>query len=365
MSGIRVLDRKMLNRIKIGLLALVTLASIFASSVPVSAATSNSLGISPRKSYTINPGGSISDTIYLDNLSKDATLTVTMKLVDFKAQGQTGSPALQLSSNAPQLPYSLKPYATIPKSIVVKPLASAYVPITIKIPKDVGAGSYYSAVLYQASIGGSSQQVTISASAATLVFVTVPGKANEQLDLVNFGAYVPSPDNSTGSFQSIFVSDQPKELAYKLDNQGNVAEAPSGSIIIKNQYGKVVDTIDQANPNQDLALIGQTRLFSSCLKTGQEVQKGGDGQTSIISVCTNPNLAPGRYTALLETLYGINGNTSQEITATATFWYLPAWFLGIIVAIIIFFAALVVIVVHLVHRHRKHKKRSKAHKANS
>jgi len=357
MSAVERFRGKSFSFLKLGALFVATAVYIFVGSVPVSAA-SNSLGVTPRKDYTINPGGSISDTLYIDNLSKNSALTVSMRVVDFTAQGQTGSPSLLIAPNAPQEPYSLKPYLSLPSTVTIQPLASDYVPVSIKIPKNLGAGSHYSAVLYSANISGTAQQVTIAASAATLIFVTVPGKASELLNLVKYGAYVPATNNSAGSFKSLYISSQPQELAYVLNNQGNVAEDPSGSIVIKNEYGKVVTNISQANPNQNLALIGQTRLFETCIKTGQKQVTGGDGQVTIVQQCVSPNLSPGRYTAFLETLYGINGNTSQEITATTTFWYLPVWFMAVIAAIIVVIVAIIWIVIHILRKRQKHKKHS-------
>jgi hypothetical protein len=51
-------------------------------------------------------------------------------------------------------------------------------------------------------------------------------------------------------------------------------------------------------------------------------------------------LWPGRYSASLNLFYGQNGNRTQEIAGTASFWYLPAWFLivlAVVLALIAYF----------------------------
>jgi hypothetical protein len=45
-------------------------------------------------------------------------------------------------------------------------------------------------------------------------------------------------------------------------------------------------------------------------------------------------LRPGLYRTHLDVFYGQNGNQTHEVTANATFWYLPFWFLLLVVIII-------------------------------
>lgn len=314
------------------LLAAVTLFTV--SSVH---AQSNGLGVSPRKDFSVQPGKAITDTLYISNLSLNQDLQVNIRLVDFGAANETGTPALSLADNAPQTPWSLKPFAKIQSSVRIAAGKSANVPITITIPANQGAGSYYSAVEYTAQNPETKERVNISASTASLLFVTVPGEANEKLRLRQFGAFE-SNDKGEGSFKGFFFGSTPKEFAYRLQNEGSIAEQPSGSMVVKNMFGRTTKEVEDVNPKKQLVLIGQTRRIQVCVKSSVLTSKAPTGQETQQTVCDDPGLLPGRYTAEVALYYGLNGNNSQEILATATFWYFPTWSfiaLGVLLLLIV------------------------------
>lgn len=312
-----------MRRILSAMAAIAAVVLIVGSGVGSISAQSKGLGITPRRDLVVEPGKSVTDQVSVNNLNKEQDLNLTLQVIDFGAQDETGTPALKLDPNAAQTPWSLKPFIDAPKNITVAPGKTEVVKFTVSIPASQGAGSYYSAIRYvaEAEDGG---QVAIGASGATLVFVTVPGKAKESLLLRRFGAYQSTAGSVNGSYRSLFVSSQPNELAFTLKNQGNVAEQPAGSIMVKNMFGKQVKIIEDANPKSSLALIDQDRRFQVCI----EDQEDSDTE------CKNPGFLPGRYTATLNVFYGINGNQTQEILATASFWYLPTWFL-IVLAVVV------------------------------
>lgn len=343
--------KRFLNRLVLTL-ALV-IAGITLPTLPARAA-SNGLGITPRKSYTLQPGAHVTDTLYINNLSKTQALNVGLRILDFSAKDQTGSPSLALQKDAPQTAWSLKPFITMPASVTVPANKAVNVPISISIPATQGAGSYYSAIDYTAENSPGEQNVTLSASSVSLVFVTVPGQAHEYMQLKQFGAFIPNGDDTTGSFSSWFFGSAPSTLAYVLQNQGNVAEQPTGSMIIKNMFGKQVRTVDQVNPKNQLALIDQTRRFETCVQPINKTAKSGTGEDQTTVVCETPHLAPGRYTAQIAVFYGLNGSNNQEVMATATFWYLPMWFLALA------FAALFAIVLGVYFLQRKIRRGSRS-----
>jgi len=307
---------------------------IAASVMPVSAATSGgsaSLSISPRKNYVINPGQTITDKLTIGNLDNADDLHLSLRMIDFTFTNQSGTPKLNLAQNAPRTPWSLIPFTTLPKDLTIPAGTSKTVNYTITMPKNQGAGSYYSAILYQAG-GANGGNVALSASGVTLVFASVPGTVNENMTLQKFGAYNSKDNGTTGSFVFIDTNEQPKMVAYALKNQGNVFESPAGNVIIKDMFGHQVANV-LTNSTQSLALLGQTRLFTSCIKTVQQKIQT-EGGTSKNTNCASPGLKPGRYTASLDVLYGQNGNQTHEITKVATFWYLPWWFLAAVAIVI-------------------------------
>lgn len=329
--------------------ALVVLASIL-TVAPVGAQSSGSssgLSITPKKNYVIEPGKTVTDKLRVGNLDKDANLNVSLRMIDFSYTNQTGTPKLFIGDNTPQTTWSLKPFTKLPDTTLVPHGETREIQYTISIPKNQGAGSYYSAIQYQTTSpdGGN---VNLSASGVTLVFVSVPGIVNEDMQLQKFGSWNSPDGGTTGSFAYINTNGPPTYMAFSLKNNGNVAESPAGSIVLKNIFGKEVKTIENINPNGSLALIGQTRLFTTCIKMASE-QVDFQGSSTTKSKCVKSGLSPGRYTAELSAFYGQNGNKTKEITAVATFWYLPWWLIAIIIVVL---AALIGFVWWLVRKIR-------------
>lgn len=312
----------------------VVAAAYALPAMPAMALDSASLSIAPRKDYVIEPGKSVDDTLIIRNLDPSDPLNLSLRVIDFTYTGNGGTPKLMLDPNAPQTTWSLKPFLTVPKTVSIAPGTSKSVKMSVAIPAGHGAGSYYSAILYSsgASNGGN---VGLSASGVTLVFTQIPGKVNENLDLKKFGAYMGTTTGDLSGYTS-FTTTKPQMLAYTLKNNGNVTEAPVGSINLKDMWGHKT-SIDEINPNKSLALIGQTRTFTTCIqRKDQDVEVAGSTAKSI--VCQNPTMWPGLYTATLDAFYGQNGNNTQEIVKTIHFWYMPAWAIVIVIVILLVIA---------------------------
>jgi len=279
--------------------------------------------------------------LYIQNLSLNQDLQVGIRIIDFGAANETGTPALDIADNSPQTAWSLKPFLKVQDSIKVAAGKSANIPISITIPANQGAGSYYSAIEYTAQNPTTKEKVNIAASTASLVFVTVPGQTKELLGLKQFGAYVSDAKQTSGAFQSIFVGAAPKEFAYRLQNSGNIAEQPSGSLLVKNMFGRTVKEVKDVNAKKQLVLIGQTRRIEACMNTSVLNNKDQTGQQTQTTLCDDPGLMPGHYTAQIALFYGLNGNNTQEITATTSFWYLPWWSIIILIVALLLIVGLV------------------------
>lgn len=317
--------------------SLLMLAAVLITPSTASAAA-NSIGVNPRRDYTLNPGDTINETLFINNIDKAEELNVKIEVIDFKPQNETGTPSLLIKATEPTR-WSLKPYLKIAKTYNIAAGKSIEAPFTISIPKELGAGSYYSAIRYSAVNPETGENVSLSSSAVTLIFVRVAGEARSSLTLEDFGAFTPSEDLTSGVFATFYGSAKPKYISYKIRNNGNVAEQPSGSILIKDIFGKEYKLIQDANPNKNLVLIGQTRRVDVCLNEVRKTVKNPDTGSDVDEVtCNAPQLKPGRYTISLGLVYGANGNGSQELGGTATFWYLPAWFIiAVAVAILVIF----------------------------
>lgn len=328
------------------LLALVLLANVG----PVSAQekASSGLSITPRKNLNIKPGQTIEDKLTIGNLNSKQNLNITFNVIDFTFKDDSGTPKLNLAKDAPQLPWSIKPFIQLPDSVVVPAGATKTVPYKMTIPAGQGAGSYYSAIQYGTSRpeGGN---VSLSASGVSLMFVSVPGIAKEQMSLKKFGAYALDKDKIGGKYVTI-ATNPVEQMGYTLQNDGNVAESPIGSITVKSTFGGKEWVIENANANASLALRGQARLFTACLESTEKTTELG-GTVTKAKVCKKPSeMLPGRYTATLGVFYGQNGNNSREITATATFWYLPLWFLAIVLGVLLLIIFIIVVIVRKIRR---------------
>lgn len=327
--------------------------SVLAGSLGHVAAASNSLGVNPRRDYTIESGSKVSDILNVTNLSKTDDLTVNINIIDFGPKNETGAPSLMLTAKEPTR-WSLKPYMTIAKSVSISAGKSTNVPFTIAIPAKVGAGSYYGAVRYSTAGGDNSANVSLTSSSATLIFVRVPGEANDALRIKQFGAFTPTKTAETGSFGKLYVGAAPHYLAYRLVNTGNVAEQPTGSASIKNLFGKQVKIFEKANPNTNIVLIDQTRRIDLCLNEVDTSSKDRANNSNADSTsCEAPHLLPGRYTAKLALLYGDNGSSSHELGAVASFWYLPIWFVVALLVGVLFIAGIVWLIVHAIRGHHR------------
>lgn len=309
---------------------------------------SNALAIQPRKDYNLNPGQSVQDTLTITNQNRDEPLNLNLNVVDFEARDETGSPLL-LPTSRDRTAWSLKNFIDMPDRVTINPGETVRIPLVIEVPAGTGAGSYYSAIQYSAvspSGDGPGNIANISASGASLIFVKVPGQAKQQLTFMQFGAFAPSAGGNDGSFKGLYFGERPRVMAYRLRNDGNIAEQPNASIQIKNFSGEVVYTVSDANPKDQLALRGQVRRFDACINPENKVQTTETGTDINSLVCGDTEkLSPGRYTAELTILYGENGNETREITARATFWYLPWWFVGLVVLGIAIVAGVVVWIV--------------------
>lgn len=321
---------KHFKRIVLAAFAVVIAGATLLPSQSVQAQSSASLSIAPKKNYTIEPGKSVDDTLVVKNLDAEETLNLSINVVDFTYTNDTGAPKLFLAENAPQTTWSLKPFLTVPKTVSIPPKSSETLDISVAIPANRGAGSYYSAIVYSSG-SADGGNVGLSASGVTLVFTSVPGEVKENLKLDKFGAYRNATKDREAGYMN-FMMNEPQMLAYTLKNEGNVTESPVGSITLKHMFGSE-QVISDVNPNSSLALIGQTRTFTSCIKLKAE-EVDFNGTRSESTTCTNPGLWPGFYSATLNLYYGQNGNHTKEINGTTYFWYLPLWFIALVVVVL-------------------------------
>lgn len=312
------------------------------------AVSSSALSIVPKKNYTVEPGKSVKDTLTIRNLDSDLPLDLSLRVVDFTFTDDGGTPKLMLAEDAPLTTWSLKPFMNVQKTVTIPPNSSKSVDMSVTIPANQGAGSFYSAIVYSSGEPTDGGNVGLSASGVTLVFTSIPGEVNEDLTLKKFGAYRQTSTAGENGYEFITTT-EPLHMAYTLENKGNVTESPVGSIKLRHMFGQEI-VINDVNPNDSLALIGQTRTFTACIKQ-QSQQVDFNGTRSEARECVSPGLWPGIYTATLELYYGQNGNKTQEIIKNAIFIYLPLWFIMVSLVVL---AVLAYFITKLVRKIRRY-----------
>jgi len=317
---------KRFKSIMLAALAIFVVAGLIPA--PSASAQSSALSIAPRKDYVIESGDSVEDKLTVRNLDTTHDLQLYLQVIDFTYTDDSGTPKLLLDTDAEPTPWSLRNFLTAPATAKVKAGGSVTIPIKIKIPKEIGAGGYYSAIVYSTS-APSGGNLGLAASGVTLAFANVPGPVKQDLKLQKFGAY-----NAQAKTYKYFNFNEPTVMGYTLLNNGNMYEAPTGTIKLKSMWGFQYD-IQNVNPNKSLALIGQERTFQACIKLAAQ-KVDFQGSKSEANSCVSPGLWPGLYTASIDLFYGQNGNPTKEITKTVHFWYLPLWF--VIVALIVILA---------------------------
>ena len=326
-----------MKHVKSLLLAVLAVVLAVSYAVPVTPAFADSgssaISVTPRKNYVINPGETVHDTLSITNMDNSSQLNLSLRTIDFTYDGHGGVMKMNTDPNAAPTTWSVRPFITMDSSTIINAGSTGKVGFDITVPKNQGAGSYYSVILYASGVGsGSGPVVGLSAAVATQVFVTIPGKVKENLQFTHLGAYDSSAQGDFSGYH-YFNTKMPENVAFTLKNNGNVVEAPSGSITLRDIFGRTT-TINEVNPNQSLALIGQERTFISCIKLKSTDIKIG-GTSTNTAVCDGPGLWPGYYKVSADLFYGQNGNLTQEITRVGGFWYLPWWFILVATIVII------------------------------
>lgn len=343
---------KRLKSIALSVLVAVSSVAPVLIALPANAASttgsSSALSIEPRKDYTISPGDSVKDTMIIENLSSSSPLNLSLEVVDFTYRGNGGVPSLNLDNSKAPTSWSLRNDLTVPENVMIPAGQSKTINISVKMPSSTGPGSYYSAIVYASGASTTGGNVGLTASGATLVFVTVPGKVQEGLVAKHLGAIATGTESTESPEFTYITADKPLSIGYQLQNKGNVTEGPVGSITYKWMFGKE-KTINDINPVGNLALIGQTRTFTACIADATD-KATVNGSTGESTTCAKPSLWPGYYSLHLDAFYGQNGNTTQEIFADGGFWYLPWWFVVAAIIILLLIAYFVWRLVVLIRR---------------
>jgi hypothetical protein len=220
--------------------ALISSAASAASNPSINGV--NGLKVSPvRTNLTMSPGQTQVVPIYITDES-NKPVTIQAIINDFTAQDEIGTPALIF--NGQSASHGLKQFIAPIENVTIAAQQQVTVPVDVTIPKNTLGGGYFTAVRFAAlGSSSSSQDVTLSASVASLILVQVNGPGlNQQLNIANF-----SVARGNGGGGHFFIGSGGLNAVIRFNNGGNVQEVPIGKVVVQSLNHHVVMTEEVNN----------------------------------------------------------------------------------------------------------------------
>lgn len=290
------------------ILSIVTFGMFVVSTVRVSAMT-----VSPvLYDLSVDPGQIIEREIEIKNDSKVIS-SYELSSEDFISEGEEGGQRYLNDSSRKDLA-SWMSWNGVP--IVIQPGASVRTVVKITIPNTATAGGHY-ATIFATKIQGDQikDSVGFSEQIGVLFLVRVSGELTERASVNSF--HLRAEKNRLNRLPVLFD--------LRIKNGGSTHVRPSGSIVITNAIGKVIQVLP-INSSQGAILPNGIRHFevrwgSVSLASNQdkrfwnEVKREWSG------------FAFGKYTAELRATYGDRAQPLER--ARISFWVIP-WHLMIV-----------------------------------
>lgn len=313
--------------IAVAVLFTATLAQTIASAATTSSQSSNqgtnTFRISPtRTDATIAAGQSKEISTFVTNIT-GSPITVKPIANDFVAGDEEGNPSLILDENEFAPTHSLKRYMKPLSAVTIQPGERKEIKVTVAIPEDAAAGGYYGALRYAPVDPSGEQQLSLSASAASLILVTVPGDLVENLELTNFDI------QQEGETVTKLSSADDVKLLLRFQSRGNVQVYPFGKIYVKKGDKVVYDASFNQEDPKDSVLPDSARRW--------ELPLQGFGSF-------------GKYEIGGTFTYGTSNKT---IEIAKTIWIIPTSLILLVVGGIIALVALIIAIRSFLKSYKK------------
>lgn len=305
--------------------AITVLASSHTFAQSTTTNNANTLKVSPvRTDVQIAKGQSKGVQITVTNLTS-TPITVTPIENDFTAGDENGTPALILDANTYAPTHSLKRFMTPLGNVTIPAKGSKTIEVVITVPATAQAGGYFGALRFAPVSADGSSQVSLNASVASLVLLTVPGPTVEQLNLTNFDI------QQGGKSGTDFRTPNGLKAAFRFENKGNIQLAPFGKISVKKDNKVVYETDFNTDAPRDTILPDSARRWEVPL---QKIDSFG------------------HYTVLATLTYG---SKNQTIDVSKSFWIIPMWMIITAIAVVVLIIAIIVFLIFFL-RGRKHRR---------
>lgn len=283
----------------------------------------NTLKVSPvRTDIEIPAGTSKKVDTYLTNLTS-TPITVKPISNDFIAGDERGTPALILDADKFAPTHSLKRFMNTLPDTTIPAKQTKTITVTITVPKDAQSGGYFGALRFAPTDPNGGGQVNLSASVASLILMTVPGPAVEELELTNFDV------QQNGQANSYFRTPDNLEVAFRFKNNGNIQQGPFGKLSVLKDDKVVFENDFNIDTPREMVLPDSARRWEIPLQNIEEF---------------------GHYTVKATFTYG---SKNETIEVTKTFWVIPfAWIIGAIAGAVVLLLLIIFIIWRIVRRAR-------------
>lgn len=265
----------------------------------------------------VEPGEVLTKYIKVTNTS-DFPQTFYLYVMDFKPRGEGGQ-AVLIPKGSEEGPYLSSWIQVSKEGIEFQPGEEKQIPITFKVPSDIGPGGYYGAIV----VGPQPPQIDpkegvvirMTHQVAILALFQVKGPVNEEARIREF--------TTDKTFYNVPFKVQ---FVTRIENLGNVHIKPVGVIEIKNFFGKKIAALNFNSGGANI-LPKTIRRFENSW---------------------SEEMGFGKYTASLVLNYGTapseGGEGIKTLNAQISFWILPlkivipgAFFFILFVVLLIFF----------------------------
>lgn len=302
------------------ILALIILMPSGALAATTTQGSASGLSISPlRQQLTLSPGQYSQLNITLKNIT-GGPVEATPTIRDFTSDGVDGNPKI-ITNPTEKSAASIRGFLVDVDKVALAAGEQKTFTMTVHVPSNATPGAYYGLIEYQAvpsnngSQSGDNSKVALTAAVSQLVFITIPGKVTQLMQIKSIDVY----HDKQGTTGGLLFTSSPKAIGIDLANLANDFEKPYGTVQIQGLGGKVVGSYQVNNGiTRAIVLPYSTRTFINPIK----------------KVST-----PGPYTVEASITYGSGG--SAILIAKKTFWYIPMWLIIILLVVVLLLIAAV------------------------
>ncbi len=266
--------------------------------------------IPPSIEVDLSPGVTYSDNIKLFN-ETDHDITLYTEITNFTASEDGSKPQYEFGVELTDVATWIK---VEEGPIVLAPKERKEIPYTINPPENAEAGGHYAIIFFSDNPPQKKEagKIQIGSKLGSLILAKVAGEVNEMGAIESF---------STADSKSVF-NHLPVDFTLAFHNSGNVHLRPSGTIEIKNTFGKTVRTLD-INAESSATLPDSTRTYKTTWEESAVLHTTDNWFGRFWEEVKNEqaNFALGHYSATASLLAGQNNQITQQ--ATVSFWVIP------------------------------------------